>query len=389
MTPTLIILLVLALIAVAWLLTRVRLLNAQRDEAREEAATAVTEHAAATARLEETQAQRDQLLRERDGQDEAQGELAGELTKLTQNVGEMRTTLDGAKTKATEAAEGMTRLDGHLTGFTKRLANPQSRGAFGEEALRNQLEVLGFAEGRDYRRQVRESRTGRRIDYTVELRGVTIGLDAKFALDPDLAELALALEEGDQERIRPFARKLVARAKELSAKVYWAHLDRSPSFVLMYVPLEGAQEALFSLPDFSYDKFALQHRVYLVSPLQLGTTLGVIADVAHAEKRSEEIEEVHRELVSLDQELGKFCDLHHKHGRQISAVVTSYDATAAMLSTRGGLGRMASRLRAYTRRAFSRPEDLHLHAARDDVVDIGEAYRKADAETSAELRRSA
>jgi hypothetical protein len=56
----------------------------------------------------------------------------------------------------------------------------------------------------------------------------------------------------------------------------------------MYVPIEGVQQVLSSLPAFSYEKFALEHGVYIVTPLQLGTTLGVIADVAHAEKRGTE-----------------------------------------------------------------------------------------------------
>jgi len=277
------------------------------------------------------------------------------------------------------------RIDGHLLGFTKRLANPQSRGAFGEEALRNQLELLGLTEHRDYRRQVKEDGGRRRIDYALHLRGTTVGLDPKFALDPDLDGLSEALASGDDARLVPFARKLVARAKELARKEYWAHLERSPGFVLMYVPLEGVQAVLSALPNFSYEKFALEHGVYIVTPLQLGTTLGVIADIAHAEKRTEEIEEVHRGLISLDQELAKFCDQYAKHGRQLAASVASYNGGAAMLSPRGGLGRIVKQVRGYSRRLFARPETPQFEPVRDNVEELARGYE----ESARQVRRAA
>ena len=62
----------------------------------------------------------------------------------------------------------------------------------------------------------------------------------------------------------------MAHGKDLARKEYWAHLERSPSFVLMYVPVEGAHEALAAVPKLSYEKFAIEHGVYVVTPLQLG-----------------------------------------------------------------------------------------------------------------------
>ena len=144
----------------------------------------------------------------------------------------LEATAQGAAARSEAAQAGAERVEGHLLGFTKRIANPQSRGAFGEEALRNQLELLGLRENRDFRRQVKVIGSARRIDYAVSLRGVTIGLDPKFALDPDLDGISDALAAGDDARLTEYARKLVARAKELAAKEYWSDLERSPSFVL-------------------------------------------------------------------------------------------------------------------------------------------------------------
>lgn len=306
-----------------------------------------------------------------------QGEATDEdrtLEGMREKLGTLTTAVEATKQEATKAAQGTSRIDEQLVGFTKRLANPQSRGAFGEEALRNQFELLGLKEGRDYGRQVSQVGGQRRIDYALNLRGSTIGLDPKFALDPELDELASAAENADAESLVAYGRKLISRAKDLARKEYWAHLDRSPSFVLMYVPVEGAQEAIAAVPGFSYEKFALEQGVYVVTPLQLATTLGVIADVAHEAKRAEEAEEVLGELLALDQELGKFCDQYDKHGRQLASAVVSFNAGAGMLSSRGGLGRMASRLRKHTRRRFAKRDEPQF----EQVRDIGEITRSYD-----------
>lgn len=299
------------------------------------------------------------------------------LDLVSERLKQLEATARNAAARSEAAQAGAERVEGHLLGFTKRIANPQSRGAFGEEALRNQLELLGLTENRDFRRQLKVIGSARRIDYAVNLRGVTIGLDPKFALDPDLDGVSEALAAGDEARLAGYARKLVARARELAAKEYWSDLERSPSFVLMYVPVEGAQDVLRALPNFSYEKFAIEHGVYIVTPLQLGTTLGVIADVAHLARREDELDAVARDLTQLGQEMSKFCEHYHRHGKQIAAVARSYNDGAAMLSGRGGLGRIARRSMGFARRMFSLPADAEIPEIRADCDQIAQEYDAA------------
>jgi DNA anti-recombination protein RmuC len=319
------------------------------------------------ARTEELERVRAEAARER----QSMSEGVQRLDMMAEHLKRLEATTQGAAAKSEAAQAGAERVEGHLLGFTKRIANPQSRGAFGEEALRNQLELLGLRENRDFRRQVKVIGSSRRIDYVVALRGVTIGVDPKFALDPDLDGISAALAAGDETRLAGYARKLVARAKE-----YWSDLERSPSFVLMYVPVEGAQEVLRALPNFSHEKFATEHGVYIVTPLQLGTTLGVIADVAHLSRREEELDAVARDLTQLAQEMSRFCDQYHRHGKQIAAVARSYNEGAAMLSSRGGLGRIARRSMGFARRMFSLPDEAEIPETRSDCGQLAEDYRQ-------------
>jgi DNA anti-recombination protein RmuC len=323
-------------------------------------------------KTEELERVRAEAARER----QSASEGVRRLDVVAERLKRLEITTQGAAAKSEAAQAGAERVEGHLLGFTKRIANPQSRGAFGEEALRNQLELLGLRENRDFRRQVKVIGSSRRIDYVVSLRGVTIGLDPKFALDPDLDGISSALAAGDEARLAGYARKLVARAKELAAKEYWSDLERSPSFVLMYVPVEGAQEVLRALPSFSHEKFASEHGVYIVTPLQLGTTLGVIADVAHLSRREEELDGVARDLTQLAQELSRFCEHYHRHGKQIAAVARSYNEGAAMLSSRGGLGRIARTSMGFARRIFSLHDEAEIPETRSDCEQHAEDYKQ-------------
>lgn len=352
-------------------------LEVERDQLREQVADLSErdkELAARTAVLDEKERQLERLRADSEGQAEKANQQQQRLDLVAERLTRVQQVVEGAATKSGEAKAGAERIEQHLLGFTQRIANPQSRGAFGEEALRNQLELLGLTEGRDFDRQVQEIGGARRIDYVVHLRGTTVGLDPKFALDPDLEGLSAALGEGDQERLADYARKLIARAKELARKEYWAHIERSPSFVLMYVPVEGAQQVLAALPKFSYEKFAIEHGVYIVTPLQLGTTLGVIADVAHLSRREEELADVTADLSGLAKELTKFSEQYARHGKQIASVVNSYNDGAAMLSSRGGLGRVARRAMGFARRVFSQPEEPDIPEVRTDVPEIAASY---------------
>ena len=58
--------------------------------------------------------------------------------------------------------------------------------------------------------------------------------------------------------------------------------------------------------------------------------LGVIADVAHLSRREEELDAVARDLTQLAQEMSRFCEHDHRHGKQIAAVARSVQRRAAV-----------------------------------------------------------
>jgi DNA recombination protein RmuC len=277
-----------------------------------------------------------------------------------------------------EAAGSNQRIESTLLDWTRQIASPQGRGAFGELALRNQLLALGLEEGRDFSKQVTQDGGGQRVDFVVRLGDPVVAIDSKLANDPGLSGLSEALAAGDPERLRAFGRKLRDHAKALARKDYWKGLDRSPSLTFMYVPIEGAMAALNTLDDFDATKFFNQHRVCVITPSQLAIALILVAEVCHAERKEEHIEELLSSGHTMAEAMGKFLDNYAKLGRKLNESVTAFNGGAAMATSRGQLWQQVVKpLSEFAPTREIGPELKELEPPRDDVIDIADRYRLA------------
>jgi DNA recombination protein RmuC len=337
------------------------------------------ELAAASARLEEIEAERDRLLSEDDDQ----------LAEATKHVDHLRRDLNDIKDKklpellshSSKAASGAERVEDRMTGWMRTIANPQSRGAFGELAVENQLKSLGLELGRDYMRQVTGDDGQKRPDYIVRTGEGSVIIDAKFVLDEDAEELDGALEQADEERLAAFGRRLKSRAEDLAKRDYSTVAGRGPAVVLLYVPVEGAHETLRALPGFSAEKFFQRHRVYVVTPSQLGLALGLVAEVAHKTRHDEEVAGVADALVDVAEQMAELVSGLDQHGKHLGTAFKSYNNLVAMTNTRGKLWRRASTVWDFARR---RPkldgEVRQINPPREDAGEVAERWREASGE---------
>ena len=268
-----------------------------------------------------------------------------------------------------------------MTTWTQRIANPQSRGAFGELAVENQLKGLGLEPGRDYMRQVASDDGRLRPDFVVRVGDASVVIDAKFALDEELAGVDEAIDADDPERLIGYGRKLRARAEDLAKRDYAKVADRGKAIVLLYVPVEGAYEALRVLPTFSIEKFSQRHRVYVVTPSQLGLALGFVAEVAHDARRSEETERVATTLLDAAEDMANMVDQLDQHGKHLQTAFTSYDKLVGMTGSRGNLWRRMSSVFEFARRSPSTDGEVRqINPPREDAGEIAERWREAAGE---------
>jgi DNA recombination protein RmuC len=336
--------------------------------------------------------ERDEELARLRGEQKQDRELAtnqsDQIKQLKAAIEQFQKKQDQLATSTLEAAGSNQRIESTLLDWTRQIASPQGRGAFGELALRNQLVSLGLEEGRDFSKQVTPEGGGRqRVDFVIRLGDPVVAIDSKLANDPGLSGLSEALASGDPERLKEFGRKLRDHAKALAQKDYWKGLDQSPSLTFMYVPIEGAIGALAALDDFDATKFFNAHRVCVITPSQLAISMILVAEVCHAERKEEHIEELLSRGYTMAEAMGNFLDNYAKLGKKLGESVTAFNGGAAMVTTHGQVWQQVVKpLSELAPSKSIEPAGLkELEPPRDDVVDLAERYRS----TGEEMRRSA
>jgi DNA recombination protein RmuC len=392
MTVALLILLLVAAVSAAYLAVRGSRMGMELSQARDQRDAAILEKeelsaevvaladvrqqlAAAAARLEVVEAERDRVIG-KDG--ERAEETSKQVTKLKSDLESIRGELPKLLEHSSKAASGAERVEASMTTWTRRIANPQSRGAFGELAVENQLQSLGLERGRDYMRQVSGDDGSLRPDFVIRAGNASVIVDAKFALDEDLAGIDEALDAEDADRLIAYGRKLRARAEELAKRDYAKLAEKGTAIVFFYVPVEGAYEALRILPNFSIEKFAQRHRVYMVTPSQLGLALGFVAEVAHDVRRSEETEQVGMALQDAAEDLVAMFDQVDQHGRHLQTAFKSYDKLVGMTGSRGKLWRHVSQVFDFARKLPENAGEVReLEAPRADAGEIADRWREA------------
>jgi DNA recombination protein RmuC len=145
-----------------------------------------------------------------------------------------------------EAVTQLSQGNEHVRRETQRLANvmrssPKARGRWGEEQLRTILEAAGLSENVDFTLQASVSDGERQLrpDCVINLPGERcIVVDVKCPL----VAFEQAFDEDDEVRrtdlLLQHAAAMKTYAGDLGRKGYWRQFDRSPDFVIMFIPGE-------------------------------------------------------------------------------------------------------------------------------------------------------
>jgi DNA recombination protein RmuC len=222
-----------------------------------------------------------------------------------------------------------------LSAALRRGAGVQGR--WGEQTLRNVLEIAGLASRFDFVEQFSvDSEEGRRRpDVKVRMPGggvfvidakcsLNAFLDAQEAVDDVVREAAMARH----------AASVRAHMIDLSGKAYWDQFPKegSPDFVAMFVPGDGfLAAALDRLPDLMSD--AMVKRVLLVTP----TTLFALCKAVSYGWRVEEQSANADKIAALGRELYKRLSVMGGHvggvGKALEAAVGKYNLFVGSLET--------------------------------------------------------
>jgi DNA recombination protein RmuC len=214
-------------------------------------------------------------------------------------------------------------------------ASPKARGRWGEQQLRNVLEMAGLAEHVDFQTEVSvDTEDGRlRPDVIVRLPGGRqLVIDAKCSMNAYLDACEATDDTARLAALQLHARALRTHADALGRKAYWDQFEGTVDYVLMFIPgeqfLSGALEA-----DAGLWEYAFERKVLLATPTNLVAIARTVAMVWRQERMAEdaaEVAELARELYARLAAMGGHVE---RLGRNLDTAVRSFNSFVGSLET--------------------------------------------------------
>jgi DNA recombination protein RmuC len=157
-----------------------------------------------------------------------------------------------------------------------------------------------------------------------------IVVDVKTPLDAYLSAVEAQNDEERSAQLRRHAQILGARVRELSAKQYWSQFERSPDFVVLFLPgdqfLTAALQENPALIDDS-----LRQNVMLATP----TSLVALLKVVHFGWKQSILADNAAEIRGLGEELYKRLAVFGEHlgrlGKSLGSSVDSFNKAVGSL----------------------------------------------------------
>jgi DNA recombination protein RmuC len=233
-------------------------------------------------------------------------------------------------------AESQRTLNTQTSQLVSALSRPTVRGQWGEISLRRLVELAGLSARCDFVEQTNVTTDQGRLrpDMVVNLPGGRdVIIDCKTSLEAFLDASAATDEDTRRAHLQRHAQHLRTRARELSAKSYWAQFAKSPEYVVMFLPGEAFLYAAVE-QDASIIEDALKNRVIISTPTTLIALLKAIEFGWRQEAVAENAEQIRQLGTDLYDRVGTVLSHVTKLGASLTQSVSHYNATLASLETR-------------------------------------------------------
>lgn len=263
-----------------------------------------------------------------------------QFTRLSETISKIEEARTADKSALTEQMRAIGEAMDQTRTVTGKLANalragPKTRGRWGEETLKNVLELSGLSSRIDFYAEhtANDGEGGRvRPDVIIKLPGGRcIVVDSKVALSGYLDAMEATDDASREVHMRKHAQELRAHMKGLASKEYWRHIPDTADFVIMFVPGDNFLAAAFEQDQTLYSD-GFREKVVVIGPSNLFALAKTIAFGWRQEEIQQNAEEIaklgrelHSRLLPLSKHLASLGDTIGKSVAHYNAFVSSFD----------------------------------------------------------------
>lgn len=247
-------------------------------------------------------------------------------------VQEMEKERKGAYDVLREQVASMQLSERQLAEETRKLVaalrRPEVRGRWGEATLRRVVELAGMVDRCDFTEQihVKGSDGDLKPDLVVHLpsrRDVVV--DAKATLDAYLQALEADTPAVRQSMLKKHVAQIEEQVGKLSSKKYQQQFERSPDFVVLFIPgesfLHAAVDVKPQLLDWAWDR-----DVMIATPSTLITLLKAVAVGWREEDVAANAREIQELAIELHRRLGTALEHLQRLGGALDTSVRHYNS---------------------------------------------------------------
>ncbi len=216
------------------------------------------------------------------------------------------------------------------------LRRPGTRGQWGELTLQRLLELAGLSEHHDFHQQASiDGEEGRqRPDLVVELPGDrSIVVDSKYSADDFLKALECDDPQQKRQHLTRFAAAVRRHVGQLSQKSYHSQFERTPEFVVMFLPGEALIYAAAE-HDAGLLEDAFRKNVIIATPTTLVALLKTVAHGWREHGMVQNLDEIRKLGGEMIDRIANVAEPFGKVGKALDAAVQSYNGAVASLESR-------------------------------------------------------
>jgi DNA recombination protein RmuC len=272
--------------------------------------------------------------------EEMLGPFRETLTRYERGIQQMEAERKGAYASLNERVAalhlGHEQLHKETRNLVTALRAPHTRGRWGEMTLRRAIEAAGMLEHCDFVEQktVAGDDGYVRPDMVVRLPGGgEVVIDSKVPLEAFLQFTEADEDEARQALLQKHAKQLRTHIDQLAKKEYWKQFERSPEFVVAFIPGEPLLAAALDA-DPALQDHALNKRVILATPNTLVAALRTIALSWQQETLAENAREVKELGAELYERLRIWTGHMQALQKGLTSSVDAYNRAVGSLESR-------------------------------------------------------